>query len=115
MLTNNNKQMKNQSTEYQAKEYLFDLNNTASENGFKTEEGWELNLATADEKKAIEKKYYPTVSAAVLPEIVAEFLILVKTKLASVKAKLHHACEQDAGRNKQLQFLVAYNPNRLRR
>jgi hypothetical protein len=107
--------MKNQTTEYQAKEYLFDLNNIANENGFKTEEGWELNLATADEKKAIEKKYYPTVSAMVVPEILTEFLVLVKTKLAGVKAKFHNASEQDAGRNKQLQFLVAYNPNRLRR
>jgi hypothetical protein len=107
--------MQNQTTEYQAKEYLFDLNNIASENGFKTEDVWELSLATADEKKAIEKKYYPTVSAIVLPEIVAEFLVLIKTKLASVKAKFHNTSEQDAGRNKQLQILVAYNPNRLRR
>jgi hypothetical protein len=107
--------MQNQTTEYQAKEYLFDLNNIANENGFKTEEGWELSLTTADEKKALEKKYFPTVSAMVLPEIVTEFLILVKTKLAGVKAKFHQGSEQDAGRPKQLQFLVAYNPNRLRR
>ena len=106
--------MNNQTIEYQAKEYLFDLNNIANENGFKPEEGWELSMATADEKKAIEKKYYPTVSTNVLPEIVAAFLILVKTKLATVKAKFHNA-EHDAARNKQLQFLVAYNPNRLRR
>ncbi|MDB5029853.1 hypothetical protein [Mucilaginibacter sp.] len=107
--------MNNQTIEYQAKEYLFDLNNIANENGFKSEEGWELSMATADEKKAIEKKYYPTVSTSVLPEIVAAFLTLVKTKLATVKAKFHNATEHDAARNKQLQFLVAYNPNRLRR
>jgi hypothetical protein len=45
----------NQTPEYQAKEYLFDLNNTANENGFKADESWKVSLATAAEKAAIEK------------------------------------------------------------
>jgi hypothetical protein len=106
--------MNDQAIEYQAKEYLFDLNNIARENGFKTEEGWEVSLSTADEKNIIEKKYYPTVSAIVLPEIVTALLMLVQTKLATVKAKFHNISENDVAGNKQLQYLVAYNPDRLR-
>src|SRR5579863_9645901 len=107
--------MKNQSIEYKAKEYLFDLNNTALENGFKADERWKVSLATAEEKKAIEKSYYPTISAKVVPEILAEMFRIVKAALSQGLDNLELTMDAESLAKNQLQYVVAYNPNRLRR
>jgi len=44
-----------QTARYKASEYIYDLGNTALENGFKSGENWEVHMATAAEKKAFEK------------------------------------------------------------
>jgi hypothetical protein len=64
--------MSNKSIEYQANVYVYDLNNCAREYGFKTDDMWELSLATADEKRVFEKQYLPTISAKALPEFLSE-------------------------------------------
>jgi hypothetical protein len=75
----------NQNIEFQAKEYAYELSNLARENDFKPGESWELSMATAAEKSAIEKNYYSTGFAKVSPEILNELLMLVKLELAAAK------------------------------
>ena len=108
--------MSNPSVELQAKMYVYDLNNCAKEFGFKPDENWELSLASASEASDIEKKYYPTITTKVLPEILAELMRVVKVKLIEAKAgferKFDSGNPSTAGRD--LQYLVAFNPKRVR-
>jgi hypothetical protein len=105
--------MINDKIEMKAKLYVYDLNNCAVENGFKPDEAWEFSMATDEEKTAIEKKYFPTISAKVMPEFLSEMFHLVKSKLVNAKYnKEHSAAHNPAGSS--LQYLIAYNPGRLR-
>ncbi len=97
--------------EQQASIYVYDLNNCAREFGFKSEEGWEIGLASDSEKKAIEKKYFPTVSVRALPEMLAELFHLVKKRLSQANSgNSMHSVNVDLN----FQYLVAYNSKRLR-
>jgi hypothetical protein len=107
--------MNNQTPEYQAKEYLFDLNNTANENGFKADESWKVSLATAAEKAAIEKNYYPVIATMVLPEVLPGLFRIVKATLKQGLDNLENSMDTRALIKSQLYYVVAYNPNRLRR
>ena len=105
--------MKNETVEYQAMTYVYDLNNGAIEYGFKTDEGWELSLATALEKAALEKKYYPTVTVKALPETLLELVRLVKNKLMAAKYDMERKFDAD-NNEVSLQYLIAFNPKRAR-
>jgi hypothetical protein len=107
--------MNNQNIEYQAREYLFDLNNAARENGFKADEQWKVSLATAEEKTAIEKNYYPTISTKVVPEVLSEMFRIVKATLSQALDNLENSMDAGSLEKQQLQYVVAYNPNRVRR
>jgi len=101
--------------EQHARMYVYDLNNSAKENGFKADEGWELSLANNEEKLALEKRYYPTIVAKVLPEILLELLRQVKSKLVQAKFDVSRKFDNDnESDGKNLQYLVAYNPKRQR-
>ena len=107
--------MSDQTVEFQAKIYVYDLKNCAREFGFKADENWEVGMATSEEKTAIENRYFPTLSASVVPEMLAEMLHSVKVKLTQQLAGLEKTLDTAAIRRNHLQYLVAYNPNRLRR
>jgi hypothetical protein len=107
--------MNNQTPEYQAKEYLFDLNNTANENGFKADESWKVSLATAAEKAAIEKNYYPVIATKVVPEILPGLFRIVKATLRQGLDASESSMDAKELVKSQLYYVVAYNPNRLRR
>jgi hypothetical protein len=96
-----------QTAQYCAKEYLFDLNSTAAENGFKADERWEVHMSTGDEKKAIEKQYYPTVVSAIMPDLLSATFRLVK-------ALLKQPVKEQAASPECL-YLVAYSAGRIRR
>src|ERR1700709_1419147 len=70
-----------QTAQYKATEYIYDLRNAASENGFKTDERWEVHLSTAAEKKAIEKQYHPTVASTMDAGLLTATFQLVKRQL----------------------------------
>lgn len=106
--------MKNETVEYQAMAYVYDLNNCAIEYGFKTDEGWELNLATALEKTVLEKKYYPTVTVKALPETLLELVRLVKNKLTAAKYDMERKFDTADINDVSLQYLIAFNPKRTR-
>jgi len=103
-----------QNNEFKAREYVFDLGNAAKENGFKPDESWELSLATTDEKSAIEKRYYPTVSAKVLPEGLGELLNLVKAKLRILNMNFESKSLPVGEGHDPFQYIVAFNPDRRR-
>ncbi|WP_295655011.1 hypothetical protein [uncultured Mucilaginibacter sp.] len=109
--------MTKETVEYQAKVYVYDLDNCAKENGFKPDESWELSLATMEEKKAIEKKYFPTIATKVLPEILGELFGLVKAKLIHAKSEMEKKFDSNTLFNKtnEHQYLIAFNPKRERR
>jgi hypothetical protein len=106
--------MANKTVELQATVYVYDLNNTAREFGFKTDEGWELNVATQEEKTDIEKRYHPTITTKVLPEIISEMFGLVKDKLIQVKSDIRNNLGTTVRPDSNLQYLVAFNPKRPR-
>jgi len=106
--------MGNQIVEYQAKLYLYDLNNCAKEFGFKEDEGWELSLATDEEKKSLQKKYYPVISTKVVPEILTELFNNVRSKLSQAKSNIQNKFDTDNLAAHNLQYLVAFNPKRYR-
>jgi len=96
----------------QANEYLYDLRNTAAENGFKPDEKWQLSLVTYADKAAIEKKYHAAVAAKANPEDLSAMFEIVKAKLNQFGAVVTDV--KTIGRD-QLQYLIAYNPERERR
>ncbi|HTI57767.1 hypothetical protein [Mucilaginibacter sp.] len=106
--------MTNKIVDFQAKVYVYDLNNCAREFGFKDDEGWELSLATQDERKALEKKYYPIVSTKVLPEILVELFGLVKDKLEQARSNIQNQLDAGNKADSNMQYLVAFNPKRHR-
>jgi hypothetical protein len=113
MITNN--AVKNKTVAHQAMVYVYDLNNCASEFGFRADDSWELHIASEGRKKELEKQYYPTVSVKVLPEILLEFSNLVKERLAQMKSGTGNSMDQGNSVDKDLQYLVAYNPKMLLR
>ena len=107
--------MNNQTAKFKATEYIYDLANTATENGFKTNEHWEVNMVSEFEKLAIEKKYYPTVASSFIPEIIIHAFELVKAQLKQTIIQHTEALDKYVEPKPALQYLIAYNPDRLRR
>jgi hypothetical protein len=106
--------MKDQTSTYQAQLFLYDLGNSAKEHWFKTDEAWEVSLVTALDKSAIEKKYYPVVSAEYPPELSAEMLRIVKTSLKQERSATEILLDTKTVQLNHLQYLIAYNPKRRR-
>ena len=106
--------MTDQTTALQAKLFVFDLENSAKEHWFKPDEGWEVSVVTGADKSAIEKKYYPTVSAKCLPERLAGMLTTVKSSLKTAGLAAEPVLDIQTINLNNLQYLIAYNPKRQR-
>jgi len=100
--------MTKQIIEFQAKMYVEDLNDCASQFGFTPDEVWDVSLANDVEKFAIEKKYFPTVSIKALPKMLAEIYKLVKTKLIRIKSQIKKKTSIN------FKYMVAFSPKRKR-
>ena len=96
--------------EAEAREYVYDLQNCASEYGFSSQEGWQFSLVTDVEKKKIEKEYYPTVSARPAQEVVLEFLKIVKSKLSLPIRSEEYGFDPGSSDHKNITHLIAFNP-----
>jgi hypothetical protein len=101
--------MKNTTVEQEARMYVYDLDNRATELGFKTDENWSIRAVGTAEKAVIEKQYYPTVSVKASPEKLVELFNLVKAKITY--AKPGFAAELEMGQS-DMEYLVAYNTQR---
>ena len=102
--------MINKSVESQAREYVYDVKNCASEFGQSTLEGWEFSLVTDIEKTKIEKNYYPTVSAHPAQEALVELFKLVKSKILLPINHLENSFDSNSLANKNVTHLIAFNP-----
>ena len=102
--------MANKSIESQAREYVFDLKNCASEYGQSTLEGWEFSLVSDVEKKKIEKDYYPTVTAHPAQESLFELLRIVKSKLLLPLNNSEYGFDVNSAAHKNMAYLIAFNP-----
>lgn len=107
--------MRNDAIIFQAKIYAFDLANCAREFGFKPEESWQLSLASNEERSALEKLYFPVISAKILPEMLSEIFGLVYRKLNSTTGQIEKNPDTNDIRRQHQEYLVAFNPLRMRR
>ncbi len=98
------------SIEIQAREYIYDLKNCASEFGQSTPEGWEFSLVSDTERKKIEKDYYPTVSAHPAQESLFELFRLVKSKLLQMPGHTDYGIEVNSASHNNMAYLIAFNP-----
>lgn len=106
--------MTDQTTALQARLFVFDLENSAKEHWFKPDESWEVSAVTGADKSAIEKKYYPTVSGKFLPERLAGMLTTVKSSMKLAGWATEPMLDTKTISLNDLQYLIAYNPARLR-
>jgi hypothetical protein len=98
------------SIETQAREYIYDVKNCASEYGQSTLDGWEFSLVTDVEKAKIEKNYYPTVAAHPAQEALSELFHLVKSKIVQPLAKTEGNFDMNSILTKNVTYLMAFNP-----
>jgi hypothetical protein len=106
--------MHNNAMELEARIYLYDLRNCARENGFKAGEEWSLNQASYEEKAELEKRYYPTISTKVVAEDLVKLFGLVSNQLSQA-GQTKHSPNTTLKPDKNLQYLVAFNADRVRR
>lgn len=102
--------MTSRTVESQAREYVYDLKNCASEFGQSTLDGWEFSLVTDTEKAKIEKDYYPTISAHPEQEALFELLKLVKGKLMLPLSHAEYGFDANSTTHKNIRHLIAFNP-----
>ncbi|WP_448701039.1 hypothetical protein ACFGVR_03025 [Mucilaginibacter sp. AW1-3] len=107
--------MKDQKIEDQSKVYLFDLINTALENGFKSDEKWELGLVNEEQKIRIQKDYSPAIASKVLPEILLQVYHVVKAKLNQTLNSEEQLLDMKQVLSEKLNYIVAYIPARQRK
>jgi len=107
--------MEDQKIEDQSKVYLFDLMNTARENGFKPGEKWELGLANEAQKTRIQKDYSPAIATKVFPEILLQVYQDVKLKLNQTLNSEEELLNMKSVLSEKLNYIVAYIPARERR
>lgn len=99
------------SAELQARDFVYELNNCASEYGFRKDELWEVGLITEKDKIKLEKKYYPTISALMAPEVIPDMLDLVRSKLQTFAIDITSV--KSVVIKGTLQYLVAYSAGRV--
>ncbi|MCJ8211573.1 hypothetical protein MUY27_17770 [Mucilaginibacter sp. RS28] len=105
--------MTKQSIIQTAREYVYDLGNTAKEFGFKNTESWQLSLVTSSERRTLERSHHPTITIALLPESITEFVAEVKASMIRANTMFTRVGNIDL-QTMEKQFLVAYNTNRPR-
>ncbi|MDF2431682.1 MAG: hypothetical protein JWP44_1313 [Mucilaginibacter sp.] len=106
--------MQEQAVENQSRIYLYDLMNEAKEHGFKNDDQWQLSLVTANEKTRIMKDYYPAIATKIFPEILLQVFHSVKSSLSQSLSKEEEQMDTKSILKDELNYIVAFNPNRPR-
>jgi hypothetical protein len=107
--------MAHRTADYQAKMYLYDLHNTARENGFKVDDTWEISLVNEEEKTAIVNKHIHTIAVKIDPAIMLETFTLVKDGLNLQKTEAEEAYTANTIKTNGLKYLMAFSAKKLRR
>ncbi|MEP6612501.1 MAG: hypothetical protein ABJA76_11470 [Mucilaginibacter sp.] len=106
--------MENPNIEKETRMYLFDLTNTALENGFKADDNWELVLGTEAQKTKIQKDYYPAVAAKIFAEIALPVYYTIKSRLHQPLNAIEQSLDVKTVLKDNLNYVIAYNPKRQR-
>jgi uncharacterized membrane protein (UPF0182 family) len=106
--------MESQQVQSQARMYVYDLMNEAREHGFKSEDKWNIALATEADRVRMQKEYYPVVANKVPQSTLLDVFQFIKATLKqSLSTEELQMDSQSVQRNEQ-QYIVAFNPKRLR-
>lgn len=106
--------MSEQTIDNQTKMYIYDLANLAKEHGFKTDDNWEFSMVSNAERIKIQKNYYPTNAAKIVPEILLQVLNSIKSKLGQSNSRDDQSVDKRSIVADELDYLVAFNPKRPR-
>jgi hypothetical protein len=99
--------MSDQTIEFQARIYVYDLKNCARDFGFKADESWKISMVSGAEKAFIERQYFPTLSASVQAEMLGKTCSLVKYKFSQHLDRSEKALNTANIRGQHLQYLVS--------
>jgi hypothetical protein len=106
--------MENQQVQSQARMYVYDLMNEAKEHGFKSEDKWNIAVATEADRARMQKEYYPVVTNKLPQNTLVDVFHFIKATLKqSLSSEELQMDAQSIEKNEQ-RYIVAFNPKRLR-
>lgn len=104
--------MNTKEIQYQIGMFLFQLNNTSDESGFKSDEKWNVQLANETDMKKIVKDYKPAIATAVQKSIIVEVYQAIRAKLKQGEDMEISLLDKKSIERLELGYIVAYNANR---
>lgn len=104
--------MNTKEIQYQIGLFLFQLNNTSDESGFKSDEKWELKLANEVDMKKIVKDYKPAIATEISRAIIVEVYQAIRTKMKQSEDMEIALLDKKSIDRLGLNYVVAYNVNR---
>lgn len=104
--------MSTKEIQYQIGLFLFQLNNTADESGFKSDEKWEIKLTNEIDMKKIVKDYKPAIATQIPKNIIVEVYQAVRAKLNQNEDMEVTLLDKKSIEKLGLNWVVAFNSNR---
>ena len=104
--------MSTKEIQYQIGLFLFQLNNTSDESGFKPDEKWEIKLTNEIDMKKIVKDYKPAIATQIATNIVVEVYQAIRAKLNQGEDMEVTLLDKKSIERQSLNYIVAYNINR---
>ncbi|TKC09966.1 hypothetical protein FA048_07075 [Pedobacter polaris] len=98
--------------QYQIGLFLFQLNNTSDESGFKSDEKWDLKLTNEIDMKKIVKDYKPAIATQIPKGIIVEVYQSIRTKMKQAEDMEIALLDKKSIERLELNYIVAYNANR---
>ncbi len=106
--------IKIETIENQARTYMYDLMNEAKEHGFKNDDSWKLVLANETDKNRIKRDFRPAVANKVAPVTLLQLFQTIKINLKQNLSKEEQELNLKDILADELQYIVAFNPKRVR-
>ncbi|TWR31077.1 hypothetical protein FPZ43_00925 [Mucilaginibacter pallidiroseus] len=94
--------------------YLYDLQNAATEHGFKADDTWELMLASEKEKALLQRDYYPMIALKIFPDLLRDVLQATKAALKQPLSQEDELLNNGTIAQRELTYIVAFNFKRPR-
>lgn len=98
--------------QYQIGLFLFQLNNTSDESGFKADEKWELRMVDEIDMKKIVKDYKPAIATQIPTAIIVEVYQSIRIKMKQAEDMEIALLDKKSVEKLGLNYVVAYNANR---
>jgi len=104
--------MQNDNIALQAKVFLYHLNNSNDENGFRAKESWKFSQVSEEGKAKIEHDFFPTVSVKVDPKIIHDFAASVLSQLKTEQPKVN-VPDPTISIQAGSEYFIAFSPDRV--